>query len=243
MLEGKVALVTGAGRGIGATIAETLAREGAFVVVNYRGSGQAAQELAEKIGGAAMQGDVADFEACENMIKTMIETYGHLDILVNNAGITRDGLLMKMSEADFEAVLSTNLKGTFHTIRHASRYFLKQRYGRIVNISSVSGDGECRAGKLQCKQGRGDRTDEKCGKGTGVAGDHLQCGGTRFYRDGYDRCHDRERKGSRSKTDSAGEMRKYKGCGRTCDISGIRQGRVYHRSGDLGGWRHVYVRE
>ena len=86
-----------------------------------------------------MQCDVADFEACENMIKTMIETYGHLDILVNNAGITRDGLLMKMSEADFEAVLSTNLKGTFHTIRHASRYFLKQRYGRIVNISSVSG--------------------------------------------------------------------------------------------------------
>ena len=139
MLEGKVALVTGAGRGIGATIAETLAREGAFVVVNYRGSGQAAQELAEKIGGVAMQCDVADFEACENMIKTMIETYGHLDILVNNAGITRDGLLMKMSEADFEAVLSTNLKGTFHTIRHASRYFLKQRYGRIVNISSVSG--------------------------------------------------------------------------------------------------------
>ena len=139
MLEGKVALVTGAGRGIGSTIAETLAREGAFVVVNYRGSGQAAQELAEKIGGVAMQCDVADFEACENMIKTMIETYGHLDILVNNAGITRDGLLMKMSEADFEAVLSTNLKGTFHTIRHASRYFLKQRYGRIVNISSVSG--------------------------------------------------------------------------------------------------------
>ena len=139
MLEGKVALVTGAGRGIGSTIAETLAREGAFVVVNYRGSGQAAQELAEKIGGAAMQCDVADFEACETMIKTMIETYGHLDILVNNAGITRDGLLMNMSEADFEAVLSTNLKGTFHTIRHASRYFLKQRYGRIVNISSVSG--------------------------------------------------------------------------------------------------------
>ena len=152
MLEGKVALVTGAGRGIGATIAETLAREGAFVVVNYRGSGQAAQELAEKIGGVAMQCDVADFEVCETMIKTIIETYGHLDILVNNAGITRDGLLMKMSEADFEAVLSTNLKGTFHTIRHASR-----------------------------KQGRGDRTDEKCGAGAGVARDHLQRSGTRVY--------------------------------------------------------------
>ena len=139
MLEGKVALVTGAGRGIGVAIAETLAREGAFVVVNYRGSGQAAQELAEKIGGVAMQCDVADFEACENMIKTMIETYGHLDILVNNAGITRDGLLMKMSEEDFDAVINTNLKGCFNTIRHMSRYFLKQRAGKIINISSVSG--------------------------------------------------------------------------------------------------------
>ena len=139
MLEGKVALVTGAGRGIGATIAETLAREGAFVVVNYRGSGQAAQELAEKIGGVAMQCDVADFEACENMIKTMIETYGHLDILVNNAGITRDGLLMKMSEEDFDAVLNTNLKGAFNCIKHISRQMLKQKSGHIVNISSVSG--------------------------------------------------------------------------------------------------------
>ena len=139
MLEGKVALVTGAGRGIGATIAETLAREGAFVVVNYRGSGQAAQELAEKIGGVAMQCDVADFEACENMIKTIIETYGHLDILVNNAGITRDGLLMKMSEEDFDAVLNTNLKGAFNCIKHISRQMLKQKSGHIVNISSVVG--------------------------------------------------------------------------------------------------------
>ena len=138
MLEGKVALVTGAGRGIGATIAETLAREGAFVVVNYRGSGQAAQELAEKIGGVAMQCDVADFEACENMIKTMIETYGHLDILVNNAGITRDGLLMKMSEADFEAVLSTNLKGTFHTIRHAQANYSASKAGVIGLTKSVA---------------------------------------------------------------------------------------------------------
>ena len=243
MLEGKVALVTGAGRGIGAAITETLAREGAFVVVNYRGSGQAAQELAEKIGGVAMQCDVADFEACENMIKTMIETYGHLDILVNNAGITRDGLLMKMSEADFEAVLSTNLKGTFHTIRHASRYFLKQRYGRIVNISSVSG--------VMGNAGQANYSASKAGVigltksvARELASRGITCNAVApgFF-DRYDGCHDRERKGSRSKTDSTGEMRKYKGCGRTCDISGIRQGRVYHRSGDLCGRRHVYVRE
>ena len=243
MLEGKVALVTGAGRGIGSTIAETLAREGAFVVVNYRGSGQAAQELAEKIGGAAMQCDVADFEACETMIKTIIETYGHLDILVNNAGITRDGLLMKMSEADFEAVLATNLKGTFHTIRHASRYFLKQRYGRIVNISSVSG--------VMGNAGQANYSASKAGvigltksvarelASRGI----TQRGGTRVYRDRYDGCHDRERKGSRSKTDPAGKMRKDGGCGRTCDISGIGQSGVYHRAGDLRGRRHAYIKK
>ena len=139
MLEGKVALVTGAGRGIGATIAETLAREGAFVVVNYRGSGQAAQELAEKIGGAAMQCDVADFEACENMIKTMIETYGHLDILVNNAGITRDKLLMMMKEEDFDDVISVNLKGAYNTMRKVCPMLARQRWGRVINLSSIAG--------------------------------------------------------------------------------------------------------
>lgn len=139
MLTGKVALVTGAGRGIGKKIAETLAREGAFVIVNYNGSKEQAMKVADQIGGAAMQCDVADFGACEAMIARIIKDYGHLDILVNNAGITRDGLILKMSEADFDAVLTTNLKGAFHTIRHASRYFLKQRYGRIINISSVSG--------------------------------------------------------------------------------------------------------
>ena len=139
MLEGKVALVTGAGRGIGAAIAETLAREGAFVVVNYRGSGQAAQELAEKIGGVAMQCDVADFEACENMIKTMIETYGHLDILVNNAGITKDGLMMRMSEGQWDAVLNVNLKSAFNFIHACSPVMMKQRCGSIINMASVVG--------------------------------------------------------------------------------------------------------
>ena len=142
MLEGKVALVTGAGRGIGAAIAETLAREGAFVVVNYRGSGQAAQELAEKIGGVAMQCDVADFEACENMIKTMIETYGHLDILVNNAGITRDGLLMKMSEADFEAFCKQSDAYGFAmvAINSAPVKFCKNILKDISSVSGVIGN-------------------------------------------------------------------------------------------------------
>lgn len=144
MLTNKVALVTGASRGIGSEIAKTLAKEGAFVIINYNGSKERAGETAKEIqkagGKAVIYGcDVSDFTACGEMIQSVIKECGHLDILVNNAGITRDGLIMKMSEEDFDKVLSTNLKGAFHTIRHASRQFLKQRAGSIINISSVSG--------------------------------------------------------------------------------------------------------
>jgi 3-oxoacyl-[acyl-carrier protein] reductase len=144
-LENKIALVTGASRGIGREIARTLAREGAYVIINYRGSKEKAEELAAEINAdgetrAAIYGcDVADFEACEQMVRELIETYGHIDILVNNAGITRDGLVMKMGEDEFDSVLNTNLKGAFHTIRHLSRYMIKQRSGSIINITSVSG--------------------------------------------------------------------------------------------------------
>lgn len=144
MLQSKVALVTGASRGIGREIALTLARQGATVVVNYQGSKEKADEVVKMIkanGGNAESVccNVADFTLCGEMIQNIIEKYGRLDILVNNAGITRDGLLMKMSEEDFSTVIDVNLKGAFHTIRHASRYFLKQRSGSIINISSVSG--------------------------------------------------------------------------------------------------------
>lgn len=144
MLANKTALVTGASRGIGAAVAKKLAAEGAFVIVNYNGSKERAGAVLSEIraaggDGALMGCDVSDFEACGTLLTQIIKTYGHLDILVNNAGITRDGLLMRMSEEDFDAVLATNLKGAFNTIRHASRQFLKQRSGRIINISSVSG--------------------------------------------------------------------------------------------------------
>ena len=144
MLENKVALVTGASRGIGKEIALSLAKEGAAVILNYNGSKEKAESAAEEIraaGGKAetYQCNVSDFEACGAMIQDLIKQYGKIDILVNNAGITRDGLLMKMSEEDFDAVLGTNLKGAFNTIRHMSRYFLKQKCGKIINISSVSG--------------------------------------------------------------------------------------------------------
>lgn len=144
MLENKIALVTGASRGIGRAIALALAAQGAAVVVNYNGSEERAQEVVDTIkaqGGQASlyQCSVGDFQACQEMIQHVIKEYGHLDILVNNAGITRDNLIMKMKEEDFDAVIETNLKGAFNTIRHTSRQMLKQRSGKIINISSVSG--------------------------------------------------------------------------------------------------------
>ena len=144
MLEGKIALVTGASRGIGRQIALKLAGQGAFVIVNYNGSAAKAEETVKEIevaGGKAeaVQCNVSDFEACGQMLTDVVAKHGRLDILVNNAGITRDNLLMKMSEEDFDAVISTNLKGVFNCVKHISRQMLKQRAGRIINISSVSG--------------------------------------------------------------------------------------------------------
>ena len=143
-MEKKVALVTGAGRGIGRQIALTLAKEGMFVVVNFNGSRERAQEVVDTIkadggDGVIYQCNVSDFAQTENMVKDLVKTYGHVDVLVNNAGIIRDGLIMKMSEEDFDAVIETNLKGCFNTIRHLSRQMLKQRSGKIINIASVSG--------------------------------------------------------------------------------------------------------
>lgn len=144
MLTGKIALVTGAGRGIGKAIALDLAANHAFVIVNYNGSKDAADQTVADIKAAggdavAYQCNVSDFDSCETMITELIKEYKHIDILVNNAGITRDELLMRMKEEDFDAVIGTNLKGAFNTIRHMSRHFLKQRAGKIINISSVSG--------------------------------------------------------------------------------------------------------
>ena len=144
MPDKKVALVTGAGRGIGRAIALALAEKGMFVIVNYNGSAAKAQETVEEIrqaGGEAVSAacDVSDFNACGEMITALVKEYGHIDVLVNNAGITRDNLLMKMSEEDFDKVISVNLKGCFNTIKHLSRQLLKQKSGKIINISSVTG--------------------------------------------------------------------------------------------------------
>ena len=143
-LENKVAVVTGGSRGIGAAVALELASRGAAVVVNYNSSPDAANDVVKKIeeaGGkaAAFQADVSDFKQAEGLIKFAIETFDGLSILVNNAGITRDTLIMMMSEGDWDAVISTNLKSTFNCSKAAVKQMMRKRTGRIINMASVAG--------------------------------------------------------------------------------------------------------
>ncbi len=143
-LENKTAVVTGASRGIGRAIALELARRGARVVVNYNRSAEAATEVVSLIqdeGGEAIavQADIGDFEQAGTLIKAAIDNFGQIDILVNNAGTTRDQLLMLMKEDDWDIVLNVNLKGVFNCCKAAARPMVRQRRGRIINISSVSG--------------------------------------------------------------------------------------------------------
>lgn len=144
MLTDKVAVVTGASRGLGREIAILLGAQGARVIVNYNGSAAMAEEVVkiiEDAGGKAeaVQCNVAEFDKAAELFSYVIKTYGRVDILVNNAGITRDNLLMKMSEEEFDAVINTNLKGAFNCMKQVSRQMLKQKSGRIINMSSVSG--------------------------------------------------------------------------------------------------------
>ena len=141
---GKTAVVTGGSRGIGRAICEELARGGANVVLCYAGRAEAAQETVaacEALGAKALavQCNVADEAQVKALMDAAVKEFGRIDILVNNAGVTRDGLLMMMKEADFDAVIDTNLKGTFLCMKAVSRIMMKQRYGRIVNLSSVVG--------------------------------------------------------------------------------------------------------
>ena len=143
-MKDKVALVTGGSRGIGRAICLELAARGAAVAVNYAGNEQAALETVEacRALGAqaqAFRADVADPAACEELLKAVKEAFGKVDILVNNAGITRDGLLMTAKAEDFDKVLDTNLKGAYFCMKAASKLMMRQRYGRIVNLSSVVG--------------------------------------------------------------------------------------------------------
>ena len=143
-LENQTAVVTGGSRGIGRAVCLELAREGANVVVCYAGRAEAAQKTAADcramgVKALAIQADVAEEAAVQSLFAQTLEAFGRVDVLVNSAGITRDGLMMRMSQADFDAVVDTNLKGTFLCMKAAARPMVKQRYGRIVNLSSVVG--------------------------------------------------------------------------------------------------------
>lgn len=144
MFEGKVALVTGASRGIGRATALMLAERGANVAINYQGNEERAREVlnqVEEMGREAIlvKADVSDYEQVEKMIDEVLRRFGRIDILVNNAGITRDTLIMRMKEEDWDAVINTNLKGVFHCIKAVTRPMMKQRSGKIINLSSVVG--------------------------------------------------------------------------------------------------------
>ena len=144
LLDGKVALVTGASRGIGRAIALRLASEGAKVAINYAGNTAKAEAVKAEIeqnGGEAIlvQADVSDSASVDAMVAKVVEAFGQIDILVNNAGITRDGLMMRMKDEDFDAVINTNLKGVFYCTKVVSKLMMKKRSGRIINMASVVG--------------------------------------------------------------------------------------------------------
>ena len=145
MNDNKVALITGGSRGIGEKIAERFAQAGYNLIINYVSNIENVEELETKIKGNAnieilfIQSDVTSFESCENMVNEAIEKFGHIDVLVNNAGITKDTLLMRMKEEDFDKVINVNLKGTYNVTKNVIPYMMKQKYGKIINISSVVG--------------------------------------------------------------------------------------------------------
>ena len=143
--DNKVALITGGSRGIGEKIAERFAQAGYNLIINYVSNIENVEELEAKIKGNAnieilfIQSDVTSFESCENMVNEAIKKFGHIDVLVNNAGITKDTLLMRMKEEDFDKVINVNLKGTYNVTKNVIPYMMKQKYGKIINISSVVG--------------------------------------------------------------------------------------------------------
>lgn len=159
ILAGKSALVTGASRGIGRAVALKLASLGAKVAINFAGNIAKATEVKAEIdanGGESIlvQGNVADFETVQSIVKSVTENFGKIDILVNNAGITRDNLLIKMSESDFDEVVATNLKGVFNCTKAVTRMMMKQRGGRIVNMSSVVDNRKHKSSELCGGEGR-----------------------------------------------------------------------------------------
>ncbi|XMB87453.1 3-oxoacyl-[acyl-carrier-protein] reductase [Mycoplasmatota bacterium WC44] len=142
MMKDKVAIITGANRGIGLAVAERLAEDGCNIVINYLFDTEGSTKIVEKleslgVKAIAVQGDISKFSDCERIVSETVKEFGKVDILVNNAGITKDKLMMRMSEDDFDAVINVNLKGTWNMVKQVTRLMMKQRSGRIINLASV----------------------------------------------------------------------------------------------------------
>lgn len=182
----KIALITGASRGIGKKVAEEFAKNGYDIVANYVSDNTDLEQLEKdfnELGAKVLfvKTDVTNFEDCENMVKA-IDTFGRIDVLVNNAGITKDGLLMRMKEDDFDKVININLKGTFNVTRNVVPYMVKQRAGNIVNISSVVGVcRKCRSSKLCSIKSRNYRIYKNTCKRACFKKYKSECSSTRVY--------------------------------------------------------------
>ena len=224
----RTAVVTGGSRGIGRAVCIQLAKQGCNVVVNYcHGEAAAAETVAlckaENANAVAVQADVSTAEGCKALFEQAMNAFGRVDILVNNAGITRDNLILRMSEEDFDAVLNANLKGAFLCCKEAARRMVRQRWGRIVNLSSVVACGRRRPHDYRRQQGGPDRPDQKPCPRAGKPQCDRECSRAGLYRDR----HDRRPAGSRPCRNGKGHprrpRRKAGGCGKCSGIFAAEQ--------------------
>ena len=228
----RAALVTGGAKGIGRAICRALAENGMNIAVNYAGSAAAAEETAAAcralgVQAVTLQADVRSPEACQKLVEDTVAAFGRIDVLVNNAGITADKLLLRMTEADFDNVLATNLKGAFFCTKAACRFMMHQRYGRIISVSSVVG--------LHGNAGQAgaDRPDEKRCQRVCCPQYHRQRCGSRFYCNRYDRRAVRTGPCRSGSGHPGRQNRPCRGCCGGGGFSGRGAGRVYYRAGPL----------
>ena len=246
-LSGKIALVTGAAQGIGRDIALGLAVDGADLAicdVNLEAAQKTAADIQAKGKKAmALKANVASSADVTAMIDQVAEKFGKIDILVNNAGITRDGLIIRMKEEDWDLVLSINLKGAFNCTKAALKYMTKQRTGTIINIASIVGAmGNAGPGELRGVQGRAHRSHQDDRAGIREPQHHGECRGAGLHRYRHDPGTVGERACGIDQTDPPRKARHFRRRGERRPVPGLAVGRVHHGPGDPCERRHVHVR-